>query len=209
MPLLTDVFAMLGIGLVLCAGFVRLLSLGRTANLSASNGAKWLVLAIFVVLCVPGVGAALPVVAYVRGISSDLSITLVALCFWSLCHRSYGLAAISQREQTAVMLAVAGAALFMYPLALGWGPWDAYRLGWGNVQGAWGMWLSLLSLCLVCWVKKWHALPALIALALLAWCLGLMESGNLWDYLLDPWLSVFALGFVFIKYLQVFFRRLH
>ncbi len=205
MPLLTDVFAMLGIGLVLCAGFVRLLGLGRAANLSTSNGVKWLALTVFVALCVPVVGA-LPVVAFVRGISSDLSITLVALCFWSLCHRSCGLAAISPREQTTVMLAVAGAALFMYPLALGWGSWDAYRLGWGN---AWGMWLALLALCLLCWVKKWHALPALIALALLAWCLGLMESGNLWDYLLDPWLSVFALGFVFIKYLRLFFRRLH
>jgi hypothetical protein len=45
-------------------------------------------------------------------------------------------------------------------------------------------------------------LPALVALALLAWSLDLMESGNLWDYLLDPWLSVFALGFVFIKFVR-------
>ena len=213
MPLFSDAFAMLGISLVLCAGWVRLLSLGynlgSAANLRSSSWVKGLTLAFFVALCVPRIGANLPIVAYIRGISSDLSVTLVVLCCWSLCHRAYGLAAISQREQTAVMLAVAGAALFMYPLALGWGNWDAYRLGWGNTLEAWGMWLALLALCFVCWVKNLQVLPVLITLALLAWTLGLMESGNLWDYLLDPWLSVFALGFVFIKYLCVFFRRSH
>ena len=36
-------------------------------------------------------------------------------------------------------------------------------------------------------------LPLLLALALLAWTAGLMESRNLWDYLLDPWLAFASL----------------
>ena len=36
-------------------------------------------------------------------------------------------------------------------------------------------------------------LPMLIAVAMLAWAAGLLESTNLWDYLIDPWLAVGAI----------------
>jgi hypothetical protein len=56
-----------------------------------------------------------------------------------------------------------------------------------------------------------QVLPALVATALLAWSLGLLESGNLWDYLLDPWLSIYALAYVvhkvFIKCAQAVMAR--
>ena len=110
---------------------------------------------------------------------------------------------IPNNEQIGVMAAVAAAALFLYPLALGWGDFDAYRPGWGS----WGMQFGLLALCAACYAKGLLLLPALVALALLAWSMGLMESGNLWDYLMDPWLSIFALGFVFLKCARYFFRR--
>jgi len=32
-----------------------------------------------------------------------------------------------------------------------------------------------------------------IALAVAAWSFGWYESTNLWDYLLDPWLAIYAL----------------
>ena len=86
-------------------------------------------------------------------------------------------------------LAVASAALFLYPLALGWGDWDPYRLGWG----APGFWSALLIFSLICWFRGLRLLPLLVALALLAWTVGLLESTNLWDYLIDPWLSVVAI----------------
>ena len=38
-----------------------------------------------------------------------------------------------------------------------------------------------------------HFLPLLVALALLAWVAGVLESSNLWDYLIDPWLATAAL----------------
>ena len=51
------------------------------------------------------------------------------------------------------------------------------------------MLLALLVLAAGCMVMGLRLLPALTALALLAWTAGLLESGNLWDYLLDPWLT--------------------
>ncbi len=51
----------------------------------------------------------------------------------------------------------------------------------------------LLALSLVFWVKGLRLLPALVGLGLLAWVAGLMESTNLWDYLMDPWLAIAAM----------------
>ena len=203
MPRLTDAFALLGISWVLCAGLIGLLSMWR----SADGRALWVTVMAafcFVLLWMPSGASGIPAVAYVRGITGDLSISLVMLAVWRICRQALNWHAIPNREQTAVMSALAAAALFLYPLALGWGDWDAYRLGWGS----WGMLLALLSLCVVCWLQSLRVLPALMVMALLAWSFGLLESGNLWDYLLDPWLSIYALCFVFIKCMQTAFRRL-
>ena len=184
---MTDTFAMLGISLLLCAGLLTLLSAWRWGKFLA-------VLAVlgYVLLWIPLGAAHIPVVAYVRGITSDLSITLVMLSVWQIGRLALGWRGIAKQEQITVMAVVAVAALFLYPLALGWGDWDAYRPGWGS----WGMLLGLLLLCTLCWLKGLRVLPALVAMALLAWSFGLMESTNLWDYLLDPWLSMYALACV-------------
>lgn len=204
---MTDAFALLGISLVLCEALLVFLTLWRGA--AQRRGAiRWVALACFALLWLPVGAAHMPVVAYVRGITADLSITLIALAVWRICHLALGFRAIAKREEMAVMIMLAMAALFMYPLALGWGDWDAYSPGWGS----WGMLLVLLMLCLACWAKGLRVLPALVAMALVAWSFGLMESGNLWDYLLDPWLSVFALLYVgkivFIKCARLLVGRL-
>ena len=185
LPPLTDLVALLGIDLVLCAAGLRLLS-GRNG---ATRWAKWAVIGCFMLLWLPAGAAHLPLLAYVRGISSDLSMTLVALACLGLCQRLFTMPAMARRERMALNGAVAVAAALLYPVALGWGDWDAYRLGWGSF----GMLGALLALSLVFWVKGLRLLPALVGLGLLAWVLGLMESTNLWDYLMDPWLAIAAM----------------
>lgn len=184
LPPFTDLVALLGIDLVLCAAGLRLL----TGRRGVSGWAKWVVLVCFVLLWVPVGAAQLPLLAYIRGISSDLSMTLVALGCLGLSQRLLGVPVVARRESMALNGSIAVAALFLYPLALGWGDWDAYRLGWGSL----GLWTTLLVLSLVFWIKGLRLLPLLIGLALLAWSAGLMESTNLWDYLIDPWLALAA-----------------
>ena len=196
---LTDAFALFGWALALCAAALCLPRFWRFESFWTNS----LLLAFFIALLVPMFGAGLPLAAFFRGISGDLSITLLALSVWSLCHRLIDVAAINKREFETLMVTISTAALILYPNALGLGNWDAYRVGWGS-------WWFLLILFGLCGVSAWlgmRVLPAIIALALLAWSSGLMESGNLWDYLMDPWLSVYALGFVFIKCWQSSFRR--
>ena len=199
---LTDAFAVFGIAMALCAGALSLRRFGRHQNFALSPWVKGLLFALFIALLVLKPGASISLAAFLRGFIGDLSITLLALSAWGLCHRLGYLKSMDKREFKALMLTIAVAALLLYPTALGWGDWDAYRLGWGS----WWFLLALLVLCGASASLGLRVLPALVALALLVWTVGLMESGNLWDYLLDPWLSVFALGYVvnevFIKFLQ-------
>ena len=201
---LTDAFALFSISVVLCAGLLWLLGKSRLPRLYAARN-KLISVLVFVLfmLWVPIGSAHIPIAAYARGVSADLSISLVALATWYIVQCTLGWRAIEAREQLAVMVAVALAALFLYPMALGWGNWDAYRPGWGSL----GMLLGLGLVCATCLAAGLKVLPALVALGLLAWAFGLMESGNLWDYLIDPWLSVLALGYLSIKCIRVIRSR--
>ena len=186
---LTDFAALLGINLVLCAVCLRLLGWLRGVNAVIMPFEKWMALGVFIVLWWPVGSAHLPIVAYIRGVSSDLSMTLVALACIVSWRAQFGFNPLDQRNVTALWVAVAAAALVLYPLALGLGDWDPYRLGWGTT----GIWLGLLSISVVCWLVGLRLLPFLIALAVLAWSTGVLESTNLWDYLIDPWLAMVAI----------------
>lgn len=185
LPPFTDFVALLGIALVLCFGFVSLI--GWKCGVTAS--VKWITGVFFVLLWCPFTAAQLPIVAYVRGISSDPSMTLVALAGLGLFRLLFGSPAPDKRERMAVHVAIGITALFFYPLALGWGDWDVYRAGWGSL----GLGAALLLLSLFCWALGLRLLPMLVALALLAWAAGALESSNLWDYLIDPWLALAAI----------------
>ncbi len=204
---LTDLFALFGIAAVLCASAAALCRVGHDTNPRSPRWFRFLtnawVLVLFMAMLVPIPGSGLALAGYFRGFVGDLSITFLALSIWSLCHRFLNTVAISHRERKALLVVVCVATLLLYPTALGWGDWDAYRLGWGS-----GSFLAaLLAICGVSAAMGLRVLPALIALAVLAWSSGLMTSDNLWDYLLDPWLSALAWGIVFIKCTQCVFKR--
>ena len=189
LPPLTDFVAMAGIVLVTCAACLRLSSLMFATTGRANAKGRWLVGICFVAMWIPIGAAQLPVAAYLRGVTSDFSISLVVLAALNLSSRLFSLKLFDRRECQAVFYAVAAAAFFLYPLALGWGDWDAYISGWGSD----GMWAGLLLVCVVCWVAGLRLLPLLIAFAMASWTAQLMESTNLWDYLFDPWLAIAAI----------------
>ena len=184
LPPLTDLTALLGINLVLCAAGLHLLA----ARFGSPRWAGWTILVCFVILWLPAGVAHLPLVAYVRGITSDLSVTLVALACFAIGQCLFGLPALGKRNRLALCVAVVVAATVLYPTALGWGDWDAYRFGWGSFS----MLGVLFAVVIIFLLTGLRLLPALVGLGLLGWATGLMESTNLWDYLIDPWLVVGA-----------------
>ena len=130
----------------------------------------------------------IPIAGYVRGISGDLSITTMLLLASTAVRFAGGPKLHDRRElQTLAALVLAGAA-FLYPMALGLTSFDPYALGYPHRVR--GFLLGLATVALVAWFRGRLLLPLAIVLALAAFRIELLESTNLWDYLLDPWLAV-------------------
>jgi len=189
MPASTDITGLAGIaGALGC----MVTALPGLRELSGQKVA-WLVVAVSVVAVVPVAGWSVAV--GVRGVTGDLSMTTMVWMGWSRWRRG-------PREATAeearweegsrfgLEILIGVAALALYPMALGIGRIDPYRLGYGS-----GWFLStLLVVALVAWFRRAEVVALAIALAVLAWAGRWNESSNLWDYLLDPLVSFYALG---------------
>lgn len=144
----------------------------------------------------------LPLAAYLRGAIGDLSITslvllVLAITRFVLAPPSAGepgtpscRGAECGKDRQALLLLVVLAAAWLYPMALGIGLFDPYRSGYGS------LWLvgALLLLALAACYKGRLLVALCLALAVLAWSVGWHESDNLWDYLLDPLLAIYAVG---------------
>lgn len=86
------------------------------------------------------------------------------------------------------MVLILVAALSLYPMALGLGYFDPYRLGYGDPLFLGG----LLLVTVYALFRQWWLPAMLIPLAVLAWAAGWYASPNLWDYLIDPFLAAYA-----------------
>ena len=141
----------------------------------------------------------LPLAAYVRGMTGDLSIASLILLLSALLNRLTGWQPLEAQSRLVLLLLVALAALWLYPMALGIGSFDPYRAGYGNL---WFM-AALLATALAACFRQFPVLALAIALAVFAWSIGWYESANLWDYLLDPLLASYATGALMKRGIQM------
>ncbi len=81
-------------------------------------------------------------------------------------------------------------ALLFYPLAMGLGRYDPYSLGYGSV-----FLLGIVFLItLIAWAGNHSMISISLSLSVFGYAIGWYESNNLWDYLIDPVLTAYALG---------------
>ena len=139
-----------------------------------------------------GLGMELPLVAYVRGVTGDLSIVLTLLLWSSLLPSS-------KPTPIAFKFAIAIIAIGFYPFALGLGMLDPYAWGYGSMAFL----LAVLVFAVVCALANWTKGVWIIAIAIIAWAAHWHESTNLWDYLLDPFLAIWAL----VAFIGMLYRR--
>jgi len=147
-----------------------------------------LLLAATAILALAPLGGLTPA-GYVRGVLGDLSLTTTVLLLRALGRPFFGWGPIDPRSRLALQGVVAGGGLALYPFALGLGPVDPYRLGYAT---PWFVGLVLL-LALAAWLQRLPLVSLCLAGAVLAYALGGHESTNLWDYVLDPLVSIWGL----------------
>ena len=141
------------------------------------------------------------IAGYVRGIGGDLSVTTLLLLASFAVAFAGGPKLHDRRElQTLALYVLAGAAL-LYPMALGLTSFDPYALGYPDRMRT--LLLGLAPVAFLAWFRGWLLVLLAFVLALAAFRFELLESGNLWDYLLDPWLAV---GMLFWSGFTIFAR---
>jgi hypothetical protein len=177
---LTDITGSAGVALAIV---VLMLRLPVVARLSLKQK-LWLAAALLILVAMP-LGS-LSVIEAVRGVSGDLSIATLLLLALALNGKSE----VAYKEKYSLLIFVVVGACALYPFALGLGMFDTYRLGFGELWFIAG--LSLLALA--AWLRQYMLIASSISFAVLAWSAGWYESNNLWDYLLDPWCFIYALG---------------
>ncbi|MDO8262991.1 MAG: hypothetical protein Q7T21_07175 [Gallionella sp.] len=188
MPNFTDLTGLASVASALAASLLLLPWTKRLAN----RHRAWATAAVFVIALIPFNG--LPLAANVRGATGDLSITTLALLWCALLRPWSGCGELDSRHRLALLALIALAAVALYPMALGFGAFDPYRLGYGN----WLFVAMLMLAALAAWFWKYYLIALCIALAALAWAAGWYESVNLWDYLLDPFVAIYALSVLMI-----------
>jgi hypothetical protein len=198
----TDITGLAGVALAIVTLALRLRFLARLQLLVKIG----LVTGLVIAAAMPFDG--LSVIEFVRGITGDFSVTtLVLFALYLFLPRpvSGGMANMGAETllyfrsnfrpsrppaRGKLLMLIVIAALILYPFALGIGTFDPYRLGFGN---PWFI-TVLLAIALVAWYEQFTLIALGISLAVLAWSIGWYESNNLWNYLIDPWVAVYALA---------------
>ena len=127
--------------------------------------------------------------AYVRGVTGDLSMTTLVLAGAACVSGLTGRTAIGPRDLRGLFWLVVSAAAFLYPFALGWTRFDPYALGYGSI----GFVTAMLLITLAAWHFRQNVVVLIVIAAALAYLAGAYESRNLWDYLIDPMASLYAI----------------
>lgn len=129
-----------------------------------------------------GMSLELPLSAYVRGVTGDLSIVTLLL-LWSSVLPS------AKKTPLGFKVPLALIAITFYPLALGFGMIDPYAWGYGSI----GLLIAVVLFAMICGLVGWTKGVWILSFAIIAWAAHWHESANLWDYLLDPFLAIWAL----------------
>ena len=178
---------LLVLSLVLGAADRLAARLGAGANLRGVRRRLMLcALALLIVLIPP---KWIPLGRWLFGVTADVSIPLTALLLSRVWEQLSGRRLLDRRDAVAAWAFGLAAGAALYPMALGLGRVDPYVLGWGF------SWLHVLVLGVtvaLLWMRNRFGI--VLVAAVLAYNLGLFESVNLWDYLVDPFYTIGAAG---------------
>lgn len=185
----TSILGLALCAVVSCAVAMQLLSVSRF-----KPAVRLTVLALLMLLTLTPVDG-LIVAGYVRGLIGDPSFATVLMMAMAAIRQLTRHRTFDERNISALLLSLLVGGCVLYPLALGLGMYDPYALGYGS----WAFYIVLLAVALTAWGLSLHLVVIWIVVAVAAYTTNLLESTNLWDYLIDPIAFVIALGWGVLK----------
>lgn len=146
------------------------------------------IVAVGVILCMLIPVNSLTVAQWLRSVAGDLSVLTLLILSNILMQRLYIFNLINPLSRQILLWGIMLVGIVFYPLALGLGSIDPYHWGYAPLL----MGISLTVASVFSWFKGSRDLAVILLLPLLAFNFKLLESVNLWDYLLDPVLLIYA-----------------
>jgi hypothetical protein len=131
----------------------------------------------------------LPLARWLIGINANFSFPLLAIAFNKVWENATGSRVLDQNASMASWVFGLAAGLALYPMALGLGSFDPYTLGWGTSPL-----FAFLAMATIVLVLMKNRFAVVLIACILGYDLNLLESANLWDYLVDPFFVFFSFG---------------
>ena len=135
---------------------------------------------------------------YTRGLMGDFSISLIMILLFLIFRYLFRMNVNCLKNAGFSALLVFFTGLFFYPMSLGLFMFDPY----GSAYDPKILSLFLFVIALTAWYLEKYLVVFCICAAVLGYLFRILESDNLWDYVMDPFvflLSIVYLVFKFIK----------
>ena len=131
----------------------------------------------------------LSIAQWLRSAVGDLSVLTMVILLNILSKRLFDFNLLKPVSRQYLLWGIVITGTLFYPFALGVGSVDPYHYGFAPV----GLSVLLTLLSIVSWIAGKRDLAVVVLLPLLSFNLQMLESGNLWDYVIDPVLFMYAL----------------
>ena len=181
-----DAAGLAGLAFVLATALAA--SVTARASTPATRRTRFIAVGVVLLAASMAPVAGLPLIAQVRAVPGDPSVPTIVLAA-AVCWARLGAATrVTEASRIALAALTVIGALLLYPFALGATLFDPYRLGYGSalLVGA------VLAIALAAALTGRTLITVSLAFGVLGWTAGVYGSTNLFDYLLDPMLVVWA-----------------
>ncbi len=129
----------------------------------------------------------LPLARWLISINANFSISLTALVFGKVWENAAGIRLLDRKAFLSSSIFGLTAGLALYPMALGLGRLDPYEFGWSF---SWLFVLLMVITVILLFTKNRFGI--VLVACILGYDLQLLESPNLWDYLVDPFFALIS-----------------
>ena len=169
--------------LVVAAGQFILGLCGKTVGGSRTT----LILGFFsaLILVIPLGG--LPLARWLISINANFSIPLTALVLSKVWENAWGTRLLDRKGFLSSCVFGLLTGLALYPMALGLGGLDPYGLGWSFSL----LFVLLMAITIILLFMR-NRFGVVLVACILGYDLQVLESPNLWDYLVDPFFALIS-----------------